>query len=300
MKPWERFLEKYVAFGEKPSRESHRRLFASDAVILHPGMAAPMPVEQYVDFIVEGLKRLPDFHLIPTHWAVNGDTIFVEARNTAVVNGQPIVWPATYVVTLRDEMVVRGHAHYDRTEVLAHFEPELAMTRPNAHGTLLEGAVAHGGDASDDPAYAARVYERIVEPYVENGRHPNPQKFAQFYAPEARMINPGFERPLRPHELAAYYMSLTGQIPHLQLNLERWAATPGLLFIQWTVTGRFTGQDLRLANSDRFTLNEDLLAIEGVAYFDNLGLRAMAEPALARFGNVSFGDIRTEPATKTA
>jgi hypothetical protein len=76
-------------------------------------MSAPIPAKQYVDFIVEGLERLPDFHLIPTHWAVNDETIFVEARNTATVNDQPIVWPATHVVALRKDMVVRGPAHYD-------------------------------------------------------------------------------------------------------------------------------------------------------------------------------------------
>ncbi|HJU10782.1 MAG TPA: nuclear transport factor 2 family protein [Candidatus Binataceae bacterium] len=293
MKPWERFLEKYVAFGQKPSRESHARLFAPDAVIFHPGMPAPMPASHYVDFIVAGLRRLADFHLIPTHWAVNGDTIFVEARNTAIVNRRPVVWPATYVVTLREEMVVRGHAHYDRTELLAHFEPELANNVPNPHTLLLEGAAAYGGAVDDDPAYAASVHEKIVAPYIENGLRPDPQRFKQFYAPEAQMINPGFERPLRRDELAGYYTSLTHQIEGLQLHLERWAVSRGLLFMQWTVTGKIAGQQLRLANADRFTLDSNLLATEGVAYFDNLMLRAMLEPALARFRNVSFADVRT-------
>jgi hypothetical protein len=57
MEPWEVFLEKYRAFGQKPSRESHARLFADDAVIRHPGMSHPMPARQYVDFLAEALKR---------------------------------------------------------------------------------------------------------------------------------------------------------------------------------------------------------------------------------------------------
>ena len=64
MKPWETFLEKYRAFGQKPTRESHARLFAPDATIFHPGMTEPMPASQYVDFLAQGLKRLPEFHLI--------------------------------------------------------------------------------------------------------------------------------------------------------------------------------------------------------------------------------------------
>jgi hypothetical protein len=64
MKPWETFLEKYRAFGQKPTRQSHARLFAPDATIFHPGMTEPMPASQYVDFLAQGLKRLPEFHLI--------------------------------------------------------------------------------------------------------------------------------------------------------------------------------------------------------------------------------------------
>jgi hypothetical protein len=293
MKPWERFLEKYTAFGQKPTKESHARLFAPDATIRHPGMTEPMPADQYVDFIAQGLKRLPDFHLIPVHWAVNGDTIFVEARNTATVGGRAIVWPATYVVTLREEMVIRGHAYYDRTEALAHFEPGLAAEGPNAHVTVLEGASAHGASASDDDAYAAEVYKRIVVPYAENGKHPDPHKFQGLYAIDARMINPGFARPLRRDELVGYYTALTTQITDLRLHLERWAVAPGLLFIEWTVTGAVAGQPFTLPNTDRFTLR-DVLAVEGVAYFDNLAVRALTEPQLARFGNVSFASVSTK------
>lgn len=293
MKPWEQFLAKYIAFGQKPTKENHAQLFAPDATIRHPGMTEPMPAGQYVEFIAQGLKRLPDFHLIPVHWAVNRDTIFVEARNTATVGGRSIVWPATYVVTLREEMVIRGHAYYDRTEALAHFEPKLAFEGPNAHVTVLENAATHGASASDSDAYAAQVYERIVAPYAENGKHPDPHKFQEFYVADARMINPGFARPLRRDELAGYYTALTTQITDLQLQLGRWAVAPGLLFTEWTVTGAIAGQPFALPNTDRFTLR-DMLAVEGVAYFDNLALRALTEPNLARFKNVSFADVSTK------
>jgi hypothetical protein len=189
-------------------------------------------------------------------------------------------------------MVIRGHAHYDRTEVLMHFEPELASDRPNAHRSVLENATTYGGSSSDHRAYASEVYERIVAPYAENGKHPDPLKFQQFYVPNARMINPGFERPLRRDELTDYYTGLTSQIRDLQLHLERWAAIPGLLFIEWTVTGEIGGKRLVLAKTDRFSLNETL-ASEGVAYFDDLALRAMLQPNLERFQNVSFANLST-------
>jgi hypothetical protein len=293
MKAWEIFLDKYRAFGRKPSRESHARLFAPDAKIAHPGMAEAMPAPRYVDFIVEALTRLRDFHLIPIHWAANGNTLFVEARNTAAVNGNPIEWPATYVVTLRDDgMVERARAYYDRTEILMHFDPALRADRPNAHVRLLEQATAHGSSSGDNPADAAAIYSRIVAPYAENGKNPDPVKFQQFYSHDAQMINPGFERPLRRDELPGYYTMLKSQIRNLRLHLERWAVAPGLLFIEWTISGEIDGKPLLLPNTDRFTLR-DMLATEGVAYFDDLGVRALIDPSLARFGNVSFANLST-------
>jgi hypothetical protein len=213
-------------------------------------------------------------------------------RNTAVVNGNPIEWPAIYVVTLRDEMVIRGQPYYDRTEALMPFEPALVSTRPNAHIALLQSATPHGSSPSDSKVYGAEVYEKIVAPYAANGKNPDPVKFQQFYAPDARMINPGFERPLRRDELPDYYTGLKSQISNLQLHLQRWAVAPKLLFIEWTVTGEIAGKALVLPNTDRFTLR-DMLAMEGVAYFDNLALRALTDPSLARFADVSLGNLST-------
>lgn len=187
-------------------------------------------------------------------------------------------------------MVVRGRAYYDRTEALAPFEPILAETVPNAHTTMLEEATTYGASPADDPVYATAVYEHVVRPYAENGKDPDPLKFQQFYTADARMINPGFVRPLRREELPEYYTGLKAAIRNLQLHLERWAVAPGLLFIEWTVTGELAGKHLRLANTDRFTLR-DMQVIEGVAYFDNLLLRALSEPDLARFATVSFADV---------
>lgn len=292
MQPWEIFLDKYRAFGQKPSRESHARLFALDATIFHPGMAKPMAAGQYVDFIVEGLKRLPEFHLVPIHWAVSGDALFVEARNTAVVKGRQVEWPAIYVVTLRGEMVIRGRPYYDRTEAIAHLEPELAAAVPNAHTTILTTAAPHGSSASDEESYAAQIYEKIVAPYAENGKDPDPEKFQQFYTSDARMINPGFQRPLRRDELPGYYRSLKSQIGNLKLHLGRWAVAPELLFIEWTVTGEIAGKPFTLPNCDRFALR-GALATEGVAYFDDLALQALVNPDLARFANASFANLTT-------
>jgi hypothetical protein len=53
-----------------------------------------------------------------------------------------------------------------------------------------------------------------------------------------------------------------------------------------------------LANADRFTLR-GMLAVDGVAYFDNLAVRALTEPHLARFGNMSFASVSISDAPNT-
>ena len=57
----------------------------------------------------------------------------------------------------------------------------------------------------------------------------------------------------------------------------------------------FVGKPLVLPNTDRFTLR-GMLATEGVAYFDNLALRALTGPDISRFGNVSIGNVSTRDA----
>ena len=286
MKPWESFLEKYTDFGHQPTKDKYVALFDPDATLLHPGMAAPIGIDRIPEFITLALDRLPDFQMIPAHWAANSDTIFVEARNIATARGERIVWPATYVITLRGDRVLRGRAYYDRAEALFHFEPGIGGALPNAHTVMLESAPR----PADDPAVGAgadAVESEFVLPYVENWRHPEPSQFARFYAPDARMINPGFARPLRRDELAGYYAELLAASPGLRLHLESWAAAPSLLFVEWTATGEMAGKPFKLGVTDRFTLR-DTLATEGVAYFDELGLRALVEPDLARFADLSL------------
>jgi ketosteroid isomerase-like protein len=291
MKPWQSFLQKYAEFGSKPTKEGYLALFDPEATLCHPGMVSAIGIRQIPDFIERVLERLPNFSFIPIHWAVNADTIFVEARNSAVIAGEQVSWPATYVITLRNDRVLRGRAYYDRMEVFSHFDREVQLKPSNAHKILLDSAQQSmlAPDRKPDPAEACdkEVYQRIVTPYVENWKHPDPQRFEQFYTADARMINPGFERPLRRDELAGYYAALIREIPDLRLRLESWAAAPGILFIEWTASGTVNAKPFMLGVTDRFTLR-DVLVCEGVAYFDDLALRALADPSLMRFADLAF------------
>lgn len=291
MTDWRGFLEKFTAFGRNPSIERYVALFDAHGTVFHPGMAAPIGLRDIPIFITNALTRLSAFQLIPVRCCVNNDTIFVEANNTAAVAGKRIVWPATYCITLRGDRVLRGRAYYDRTEVLAHFDPTLAANGPNVHATMLDATAPYrltnaAADADTSGPGATEVYERFLKPYMQNWQNPEPRKFAEFYWPDARMINPGFDRVRTPHDLAAYYIELKLQTPDLHLRLETWAASPGLLFVEWTALGTFLGKPLQLPVMDRFTL-QDFRAVEGVAYFDALALRVLADPALAHFGDIS-------------
>jgi len=285
MKPWERFLEKYAAFGMAPSVERYVDLFDADATLLHPGMKSPIGRDQVAQFIERALKRLPAFRFMPIHWNFSGDTIFVEARNSAEVNGKPIAWPSIYRIVLREDRVLHGRAFCDRAEVLAHLDPSRASGGVNAHSRLLDGAMP-GGASGSDRDVSAELHDRFVKPYAENWKNPDPARFVDFYRPQARMINPGFERPLGTAELPQYYRSLIADTPGLSLRLERWAGSPNLLFCEWTATGRIGGRQMTLSLVDRFTL-DGFQAVEGVAYFDRLELLAMADPEAARTGDVS-------------
>jgi hypothetical protein len=284
MKPWELFLEHYRAFGAAPTVESYVALFEQGAT-LHPGMAELIRIDQIPDFIARTLTRMPEFRFTPIRWSFGHDTIFVEARNTAVAAGKPIEWPSVYCITLRGDRVLRGRAYYDRAEVLSHFEPVLTRDTNDAHARLLEG-VRPGGASSCAPDVEEETYERVIKPYAENWRHPDPKSFEEFYRHDARMINPGFERPLIRGELAEYYTGLLAQAPNLRLQLEQWAASPGLLFCEWLATGDFNGHPMKLRLVDRYTL-ADFQITEGVAYFDGLALRALMDPNVARFRDIS-------------
>lgn len=285
MENWERFLEKFSAFGSQPSAERYLALFDPEGCVQHPGMPEPIGLDRIPDFITRALARMTEFRFTPIHWSASGNTLFVEAQNTARPNGQRIAWPSIYRVKLRGDRVLSGRAFYDRTESLAAFDPALATKVGAAHASILNG-VAPRGAAAVDRIDESEIFERILKPYAANWQHPDPERFKDFYSLGARMINPGFERPLKRDQLAEYYVGLKAGTPDLTLRLEGWACAPGLLYAEWTACGTFADRPLRLPVVDRFTLR-DSLAVEGVAYFDALAMRAMADSHFERFNDAS-------------
>jgi hypothetical protein len=279
MNAWEIELQRFTEFGREPTRERYLAQFDPQATLRHPGMTEPAHLDKIAEFIDQSLALWPEYHHTPVYWAVNGETLFVETSNSAVVNGRRLDWSAANVITLHGDHVFRGRSYYDRAAVFAQIDPA-PDARPNAHVSLLAGAAAQGASPSDDEAYKRKVYEDFVLPYVENWKRPDPKRFKAFYAPDARMINPGFERPISPDELEAFYVAQEAENPGLQLRLETFAIAPDLVFFEWTAWRDVAGQRFEFPVVDRFRLR-DMCAVDAVAYYDLMELAALRQSLMA-------------------
>jgi ketosteroid isomerase-like protein len=113
MEDWQRYLEKFTAWGAAPSIEGYLALFDPEATLQHPGMAQPISGDEIRAFISRGMDSAADYRLVPTNWAARGDTLFVEARQNARIAGREVSWPAALCLKLRGERVLVGRAYYD-------------------------------------------------------------------------------------------------------------------------------------------------------------------------------------------
>jgi hypothetical protein len=86
-------LEKFTAWGAAPSIEGYLALFDPEATLQHPGMARPISGDDIRGFITRGMNTAADYRLVPTNWAARGDTLFIEARQSARIAGREVVWP---------------------------------------------------------------------------------------------------------------------------------------------------------------------------------------------------------------
>ena len=101
-----------------------------------------------------------------------------------------------------------------------------------------------------------------------------------FYAADALIINPGFERPIGPQELTGLYEAENAANPGTSRRLESWAVAGDLVFLQWTATWEMAGRVFELPVCERFTLREGL-AVEAVGYYDLITLAEMKASAQA-------------------
>jgi hypothetical protein len=262
---WESALARFRAFGAAPSVAGYLDMFDPDGTLQHPGMSEPLRGAAIAGFITAALASVPDFTLTPVHWCARDEIVFIEARNTGTVAGRRIVWPSIYRLITRAGRVLDGRSFYDRAAVLSHADASLAGRRNEPHTTVLDGVVAETGHAAHIDA--PRTVTGFLQPYAENWSAPRPERFAEFYLPDATMIEPLMQHPIGRSAITAHYRKLLSEFTDLRLSLERWACRPGLLFAEWAADPQSSG----ISQVDRFSL-EGTRVRQRVGYTDTLSI----------------------------
>ncbi|WP_244199626.1 nuclear transport factor 2 family protein [Amycolatopsis thailandensis] len=120
------FITKQTEFGAMRSdtpeaREARVRLYGSiftaDGTLAESGSAAPIEGRANIENNLRTLLgAFPTFRFTPVKIVVNGDAVFYEAANEAVIDGRTVRYPAVYRVVLKDGEVTQGRRYHDRTE----------------------------------------------------------------------------------------------------------------------------------------------------------------------------------------
>ncbi|WP_410650891.1 nuclear transport factor 2 family protein [Amycolatopsis sp. cmx-4-54] len=120
------FITKQTEFGAMRSdtpetREARVRLygtiFAADGTLAESGSSAPIGGRANIENnLCTLLGAFPTFRFTPVKIVVNGDVVFYEAANEAVIHGRMVRYPAVYRVVLENGEVTQGRRYHDRTE----------------------------------------------------------------------------------------------------------------------------------------------------------------------------------------
>lgn len=121
------FYRRFTAWGADATVDGYVDLFDPDATLFDSGMPEPLPASGIRALITRTLALLEGFRFEPVRQARSTDTLFLEARNSAVVLGEPVTWPAVYCVTVRGDRVLRGRRYYDQAAILP---PAMAAALP--------------------------------------------------------------------------------------------------------------------------------------------------------------------------
>lgn len=113
------WIEKFQAFGARPSPENYAILFDPEGTVFDSGMERPLKATEVAMHMGGILKLMPDLHITVHRWRERKGTVFVDAQNAATIAGRKTLWDAVYCVTLRGDRVIRGRRYYDRAPLLA-------------------------------------------------------------------------------------------------------------------------------------------------------------------------------------
>ncbi len=120
-----RYLDRFRAFGAKPSVATYLPLFHPQGTLFDSGMPQPITVDEIPAHFEAVLRLIPDLEMIPERWRARDRTVFVEATNRATIAGSSVSWSSVYCMDLQDDRVIRGRRYYDRRALFARLNPDL-------------------------------------------------------------------------------------------------------------------------------------------------------------------------------
>ncbi|HKJ23600.1 MAG TPA: nuclear transport factor 2 family protein [Myxococcota bacterium] len=259
----DRFLARFVAFGERPDVARYLDLFHPDATLRDAGMERPIGVAEIPEHIETVLKQVPDFRMTPERWRARDGTVFVEARNQATVGAGLARWRSIYCVDLEGDRVIRGRRYYDRRALIARLAPSLPA---------LPAALPPSGP-EPPPGERFASAEALVRAFGRAFEADEPDAFAALFREDGAFVGPDLPRPLARVELAGYHASLHALLSPIRMERVAFAGDDGLAFVEWEIHAALAGEPVLLRVADRFDWAGGQI-VAGRAYFDTLELAA--------------------------
>lgn len=143
-------LQRFVAWGARPTVDAYLELFTEDATLFDSGMAVPLPKAGIRPLMTQTLRMLEGFSFRPVRHGRNEETLFVEAANAATIAGVSVSWDAVYCMTAAGDQVRRGRRYYDQAAVFAPLVGSYEPERPHPQAgpiSLTPVEVGSGDDA---------------------------------------------------------------------------------------------------------------------------------------------------------
>ena len=208
------FYRRFTAWGANATVAGYVDLFDPEATLFDSGMPEPLPASGIPALITRTLALVEGFRFEPVRQGrgpldSRADTLYLEARNSAVLGGEPVTWPAVYCVTVRGDRVIRGRRYYDQAAILpAAMAAALPAEEPHPDAGPVSIAPVGVGRADDG---WFREWTGTVAPQGTPVRFDAVERHAN--GETAWFYNSLVLRPAAAGAMAALLASVTGDRP---------------------------------------------------------------------------------------
>jgi ketosteroid isomerase-like protein len=193
------WFDLFKAFGYAPSPDSYAAVFHPEGEVADAG-APPVPASQVREAIAHILRLMPDLFIDMKRYRARGDSVFVDAANSATLNGTRVAWDAVYRVRLKEGRVHRGRRFYDQATVFRALKLDMGRLPQ-----LAPSSIPFSGTYADLMPGAP---------------------FALSFAAGAHIESPDQRRALTPGDLAKHLVGAP-------FETVDWAGDDTLAFVEW-------------------------------------------------------------------